>query len=162
MRTWNPLWNDHLGMFLRCERMEVRWAWCSLHVASVAEIDSRLVSAFVWAILKRNDVLTSFQLFVAEIPDVLLRFLWPDRWLAEVVRLKIKSFNESFEFCLAGFSLFFPTTANRWRQSSSSDAPISLQTGMSLEREHRRPLRLPRRQRCSPCTWMPFCFRWLS
>lgn len=59
-----------------------------LHVSCVAEVDAGLIGAFIWSILKRDDVLAGFELLIAEISDVLLGFLGSNRSFAEVLALK--------------------------------------------------------------------------
>lgn len=143
--------------------MEVWWGMrCgNLHVASVAEVDAGLVRTLVGSVLEWDDVLPGLELLVAEVPDVLLRLLWPDRWLSKVASLQfnLKVIWWTSQQSKVG-SLFAQATASRWRPSSSSDAPTSRPIGKSPELAHRRPWRLPRTRWCSPCIWRPFCSRW--
>lgn len=61
-----------------------------LHVPSVAEIDSTLSSSFVAAVLQTDNILTSFQLFLGELANVLLSFFGSNARLSEISSLKIK------------------------------------------------------------------------
>lgn len=101
-QSWLEIRNDHHGMFhvlFRCER-DVDACNCldvDLHVASVAEVNTRLVGTFVWSVLERDDVLSGLQLLIAEVSDILFRLFWSDRWLAKVLSLKRNRQNVSRE-----------------------------------------------------------------
>lgn len=64
-----------------------------LHMSCVSEIDAWLVSTFVWSVLKRYYILTSFKLFIGEVANILLSFFWSDSRFSEVVSLKTKKVN---------------------------------------------------------------------